>query len=509
MNMQFADIKIYDAIIIGTGFAGIGMGIKLKEHGYHNFAILERDEQLGGTWRDNTYPGAACDVPSYLYSYSFEPYPKWSRMFSPHNEILAYNKHCIEKYELTHHIYYNASVEKASFNEQKGLWKIETADGKKYLSKIFIPCTGPLNKPQFPKIKGIKKFEGRNFHTSLWEHDVDLTNKNVAVIGTGASAIQVIPSIADKVKSLKVFQRTPAWVLPKPDREISKLEQKATEFAPILQSIHRASIYWGLEWRAFAFTRAPKLFKVAELQGKAHINKYVKDPELRKKLTPEYTLGCKRVLLSNDYYQAMAKPRVEVITTGIDKIKKKSIVDQDGKEYKVDVIIYATGFIASDDMAPFEVIGLNNTSLKQLWQHGGQAYLGMTMNNFPNAFMVTGPNTGLGHSSMIFMMESCFNYVIKALPHILNAQTNYINTRADIQEDYNKRLQKRMQKTIWMQGGCNSWYLNKDGINTTLWPGFTAEYRVLTSRFNPKDYEIHKKKTGRNKNKKPIEIAIN
>ncbi len=507
MNMSISDVKIYDAIIIGTGFAGIGMGIKLKEHGYHNFAILERDSQLGGTWRDNTYPGAACDVPSYLYSYSFEPYPKWSRMFSPQEEILKYNEHCIEKYELTNHIHYSTAVKKASFDENKGIWILETQDGRQYLSKVFIPCTGPLNKPQLPEIKGINKFEGPSFHTSLWEHDVDLTNKTVAVVGTGASAIQVIPAIADKVKNLKVFQRTPAWVMPKPDRQISKIEQKVTELAPALQSIHRAGIYWGLEWRSIVFTRLPQLFKVAEIQAKSHINKYIKDPELRQKLTPTYTLGCKRVLLSNNYYQAMAKPQVEVITDGIEKIKKKAIVDGNGKEHKVDVIIYATGFVASDDMAPFEVIGLNDTNLKQLWKHGGQAYLGMTMNNFPNTFMVTGPNTGLGHTSMIFMMESCFNYVIKAMPHILNAQTNFINTKEDVQNKYNKQIQKRLKKTIWMTGGCNSWYLNKDGINTTLWPGSTVEYRVVTSRFNPKDYEVHQKKT--KKNKKALEISIN
>lgn len=491
VNMHFNGVKVHDIIIIGTGFSGIGMAIQLKKNGYNDFLILERGDKLGGTWRDNTYPGAACDVPSYLYSFSFEPNPNWTMMYSPQNEILDYNQHCFDKYNLKEKTRFNAVVQKAVFNEERGIWIIETTS-EIYYTKVFIPCTGPLNKPQIPTIKGQSKFKGAAFHTSEWDHSVDLTNKRVAVIGTGASAIQVIPAIVNQVKSLAVFQRTPAWVMPKPDRPISPIEQTLNEKLPFLQAAQRAFIYGTQELTAIAFTQFPSIFKVAEKQAIKNIHKGVKSPELREKLTPKYNIGCKRILLSNDYYPALNQPNVEVITCGIDSIFAQSIRDSNGKEHEVDVIIYATGFVAAEDMAPFDVYGLEQNNLKEMWKDGGQAYLGTAIYNFPNAFMVVGPNTGLGHTSMIFMMESLYNYVLKALPHILNGKTKFIHPKEAVQQKFNENLQKRMQKTIWMQGGCNSWYLNKDGINTTLWPGFTAEFRWLTSRFNLNDYEVAK-----------------
>jgi cation diffusion facilitator CzcD-associated flavoprotein CzcO len=491
LNMNFNGVKVHDIIIIGTGFSGIGMAIQLQKNGYNDFLILERGDKLGGTWRDNTYPGAACDVPSYLYSFSFEPNPNWTMMYSPQNEILDYNQHCFDKYNLKAKTRFNAVVQKAVFNEENGFWTIET-NNEIYYTKVFIPCTGPLNKPQIPAIKGQRKFKGAAFHSSEWNHAVDLTNKRVAVIGTGASAIQVIPAIVNQVKSLAVFQRTPAWVMPKPDRAISPMEKTINKTLPLVQAAQRAFIYCTQEMTALAFTQIPAIFKVAEKQALKNIEKGVKCPEKRAKLTPNYTIGCKRILLSNDYYPALNQSKVEIITSAIDSIFDNTIQDETGKLHEVDVIIYATGFVASEDMAPFEVMGLEGNNLKEMWKDGGQAYLGTAIHNFPNAFMVVGPNTGLGHTSMIFMMESLYNYVLKALPHILNSSTKYIHPKENVQQRYNENLQKRMQKTIWLQGGCNSWYVNKDGINTTLWPGFTAEFRWLTSRFNVNDYEVAK-----------------
>ncbi len=480
----------FDIIIVGSGFAGIGMAIQLKLNTNFTFAILEKEKTLGGTWRDNNYPGAACDVPSYLYSFSFEPYYQWSKMFSPHNEILDYQKYCAQKYEIDQNIIYNQEINKAVFCEDTGKWEIHTKRGRSFKSKAVIAATGPLNKVKIPPFKGMKRFKGKSFHSSMWDHNFDYRGKKVAVVGTGASAIQIVPSIAEKVDQLYLFQRTAPWVLPKPDRKIGDAENMAASALPIIQKSQRERIYWQLELNALAFTKYQRIFKIAEMQGINHIKKYIKDKTLQTKLIPNYTIGCKRILLSNDYYPALARTNVNVITNEIETFNEKGLQTINGNQFDVDLIVYATGFDASENQAPFEIRGLDNQNLQKMWMQGGEAYKGAAITGFPNAFMVVGPNTGLGHTSMIFMMESQYPYILQGLKKLMEQNVKYLNVKQKEQEAYNKKIQEKMKTTIWHNGGCKSWYLNENGKNTTLWPGFTYEYKKMMKRFDVENYEI-------------------
>jgi cation diffusion facilitator CzcD-associated flavoprotein CzcO len=478
-------------LIIGAGFAGLGMAIRLKQAGIHDFTILEGAERLGGTWRDNTYPGIACDIPSHLYSYSFEPNPDWSRFFGPQKEILSYLERCADKYGILPHIRFSTRASGASFDERTGLWTVETEDGQRMTARVVVSGAGhALTKPVYPDIPGRETFAGKSMHSSRWDHSYSLEGKSVAVVGTGASAIQIIPSIAPKVGRMDVYQRTASWVAPKPDREIPSDAQSLFRKRPGVQKFARTAIYWVLETMALGYVVEPRINKIREVFATRFLERKVRDPELRKKLTPNFRLGCKRILISNDYYDTLQRDNVELVTDGIVEIKPHSIVTKDGKERPVDVIIYATGFETAEAKPPFKITGRAGKSLSDAWKDGIEAYLGSTVPGFPNSFLLLGPNTGLGHSSMIFMMESQFNYVLDAIRTMREKGAKYVDLKPSVAADYNRRLQKRLERTVWNSGGCASWYLTSTGKNTTAWPGFTFEFRLKTRRFDAQSYEM-------------------
>lgn len=492
INPTGQDKSFLDAIIIGTGFAGICMGIKLKQAGIHSFKIFEQKEAIGGTWRDNTYPGAECDVQSHLYSYSFEPNPHWKKMFGEQSEILAYMNFCVDKYDLRHKISFNTCVTGIYFDERRGLWEVHTLNKEVFLARTVISGNGGLSRPSIPELPGLKNFKGKVFHSARWDHSYDIKGKEVAVIGTGASAIQIVPAIAPDVKKLNLFQRTPPWIISKADREISDRERLLYSMLPITQQLYRDYIYWILEIRVLGLVLNPDLMKAFEQAAREYLKKSIKDPILREKLTPNYLFGCKRILLSNTYYPALERDNVDVITNGIEEIRNHSIITKDKKEIFVDAIIAATGFQGAEAVAPFEVIGLDSQNLNHKWKsNGAEAYLGTTVSGFPNLFLMTGPNTGLGHSSMIYMIESQSQYITQCIRNLKENKLKYMDVKKDVEESYNQELQDRLKKSVWADS-CNSWYVTKSGKNTTLWPGFTLEFKARTFALNPMDYNLVK-----------------
>ena len=479
----------HDVVIVGTGFAGIAMAIRLQQEGFRDFVLLEAADRVGGTWRDNTYPGCACDVPSHLYSYSFEQNPGWSRTFSPHDEILAYIERCVDKHDLRGRIRLGAAVERAAFDEAAGRWTVETRDGRKLSARALVSGTGGLSRPQLPDIPGLGSFAGKAFHSARWDHDYDLAGKRVAVIGTGASAIQIVPAIQPKVAQLAVFQRTPPWVQPKPDYAVPGALKAVFERAPITQKALRDGLYWLLEGLALGFVVDPRLMRPREKMALRYLAESVPDPVLRETLTPRYSMGCKRVLFTNDWYPALQRPNVELVTQGIEAITPAGVRTRDGAVRPFDAIVLATGFLAAEACAPFEVRGRDGRDLRAEWRDSAQAYLGTTVSGFPNLFTLIGPNTGLGHTSMIVMMEAQVEYVIDALRTMNRRGLKLVDVRRDVQEAYNAELQARLRRSVW-NSGCQSWYLTRDGKNTTVWPGFTFEFRRRTARFDPESYEL-------------------
>jgi cation diffusion facilitator CzcD-associated flavoprotein CzcO len=479
----------HDTIIIGSGFAGLGMAIKLKQSGDDDFLVLEQADSVGGTWQANTYPGCACDVPSHLYCFSFEPNPDWTRMFAPQPEIRQYLEHCTDKYDVRAHIRFNSPVSALRFDQDEGRWTVE-AGGESYTARVVVAGFGPLSRPAYPKIDGIESFRGHAFHSAQWDSSYDLTGKRVAVVGTGASAIQFVPQIAGRVKQLHLFQRTPPWVLPKPDRRISKLERRLFRRLPALQRAYRNWIYWKLEGRVLGFTVHPNILKAAEVIGRHHIKRSISDPELRRKLTPNYTIGCKRILMANDYYPALNRDNVEVVTGGVTRVSERGVVAADGTEYEVDAIIFGTGFEALDPLGEIEIVGRDGADLGQVWRERGlEAYLGTAVAGFPNLFILVGPNTGLGHSSMVYMIESQVHYVHEAIKAMRAREAAYVDVTAQAQARYNDRIQDQLEGAVW-SSGCSSWYLDAAGKNRTLWPGFTFKFREATAEFQASDYEL-------------------
>ncbi len=473
--------------IIGAGFAGLCMAIKLKEAGYHDFVILEKAADLGGTWRDNTYPGCACDVPSPMYSFSFELNPGWSRMFSPQEEIWAYMRACADKYGVTPHFRFGVEVTGLEYDDDRNLWRVSTSTGEPITANAVVSGIGALHVPSFPDIPG--KFGGPAFHSAQWDHSVDLTGKRVAVIGTGASAIQFVPRVAEQAAELRLFQRTPPWIQPKPDFAVSDRAKKVLRL-PGAARMARNSIYWLLESRALGFTIDPRLMKVHRRMAERHLARQVADPGLRARLTPDYTIGCKRILLSDDYYPALTRDNVELVTDAITEIRDRSIIDATGREHEVDVIVYGTGFKVTDALSEQRIIGRNGRKIQDAWQDGVEAYLGITASGFPNLFFLLGPNTGLGHNSVVFMIESQVRYVMDCLRLLSRTGAKALDVRPEVQRAYNDRLQRRLDRLVWTDGGCTSWYLDEHGRNRAIWPGFTFEYWTRTRRMRPSAYEL-------------------
>lgn len=475
-------------LIIGSGFSGLGMAIRLRQMGIDDFRILERGASVGGTWRDNRYPGCACDVQSHLYSFSFEPNPEWTRMFPQQPELEAYLQRCTDKYDLRRHTDFDAKVVEARYDEVAALWWVRTEDGRRYRARALVSAMGPLSNPTMPKIPGLDRFTGTLFHSAQWDHDYPLEGKRVAVIGTGASAIQFVPQIVPRVAHLDLYQRTPPWILPKPDRKIAAWEQWLFRTVPFTQKLMRAWLYVYLESRVLGFVVNPRIMKLVQLAARHHLKKQVPDPRLRQRLTPDYTIGCKRVLISNDYYPAVSQPHVDVVSDAVREIRGNTVVTADGQERPVDAIILGTGFAVQDMVPRGMIYGRDGRDLWDVWQSGSEAYAGTTVHGFPNLFMMLGPNTGLGHTSQIYIIESQIAYVIDALRQMRKAGWRSVDVREDVQQTFNDRLQRRVSSAVWNAGGCKSWYLDARGRNTTLWPGFTFMFRRKTRAFIAQEY---------------------
>ncbi|MFF7940205.1 flavin-containing monooxygenase [Nocardia gamkensis] len=482
-------------IIIGSGFAGLGLAIRLTQQGRNDFLVLERGSDVGGTWRDNTYPGAACDVPSHLYSYSFALNPDWSRSFSKQGEIQQYIQDVSKRYDVRDKHVFDCDVTSARWNTETALWEIESSKGS-FIADTVVSAVGALCEPALPDIKGINDFEGEIFHSARWNHDADLTGKRVAIIGTGASAIQIVPAIAAKVGHLDVYQRTAPWLLPRLDRPYTKAERLAFKHVPGLQRLSRAAIYAARETQVVGLAKVPALMQLFEAIAKAKLRYEIRDPQLRAKVTPNFRIGCKRMLISNDYYPALARPNVDVVTDGIAEVRANSIVTEDGTEREIDALIVATGFHVTDSPTYETIFGRDGRTLSEVFDEiGQQGYKGSTIANFPNMFFLLGPNVGLGHTSMVYMIESQINYVADALATIDRLDLRTVEVRRAVQDAYNKDLQAKLAGSVWLTGGCSSWYLDKHGNNTTLWPDFTFEFRRLTRTFDVSAYDISLSRT--------------
>ena len=476
--------------ILGTGFAGLGLAIRLKQEGEHDFVVLERAEEVGGTWRDNTYPGCQCDIPSHLYSFSFAPNPDWTRLFPTQPEIEAYLQRCADRFGVRPHIRFGHEVTGAAWDESRGFWRVQTNQGE-LTARVLVSGQGGLSEPRLPDIPGIESFEGALFHSARWDHDHDLAGERVAVIGTGASSIQFIPYIQPEVGELKLFQRTPPWIMPHPDRPVRDVEKRLFKLLPFTQKLFRAGIYAFFESRVLPFTKKPDLMKAGEVIARRHMKQQIPDdPELRRKLTPGYRMGCKRVLMSNTYYRALAQPNADVITDAIAEVRPNAIVTADGTVHEVDTIILGTGFYVSDLPFADGVHGRGGRTMAEVFDGSPQAYLGTAIAGFPNLFLLTGPNTGLGHNSIVYMLESQFTYVMDALRTMRRRGAGIIEVRPEAQRRFNEKLQEAMKGTVWTTGGCASWYIDRNGLNTTLWPGWTWDFRRRTRRFDPEPYVL-------------------
>jgi cation diffusion facilitator CzcD-associated flavoprotein CzcO len=477
-----------DVLIIGAGFSGLGLAIELERHGFHSFLILERASEIGGTWRDNTYPGCACDIPTALYSFSFKRNTDWTRVFPRQPELLAYLKQCAADFRLRARVRLNSELREACYDEADSTWHVTTADGQALTSRILVSAMGPLNRLNIPAFTGLETFAGPAFHSGAWDASADLRDKRVAVVGTGASAVQIVPEIAPIVAHLDVFQRTPPWVIPRMDKAITTQKREQSQRFPAVAWLKRKLLYWMLELRAYAFTVNPKLLQSQEELALRYLRRQVNDPLLQAQLTPQYRMGCKRVLLSDDYYPSLQRPNVTVVSAPIERFSEHAIHTTDGAEHPADVVVFATGFRATDGTAPIKIYGAGGRELDDVWRDGMQAYLGTSVAGFPNFFTIIGPNTGLGHNSMVLMMEAQYRYIIDALRYMKRKRIRAIDVRARVQDAFNARLQARMKRTVWASG-CSSWYIDAHGKNTTLWPGFTFVYRFLTRRFAPDRYE--------------------
>ncbi|MFC4605226.1 flavin-containing monooxygenase [Rhodococcus kronopolitis] len=478
-------------LIIGTGFSGLGMAIELVRAGRRDFLVLEKADAVGGTWRENTYPGCACDVPSHMYSFSFEPNPNWSRMWSAQPEILAYLRGLADKYDLYRNIHFGRSSSGGRWDETERRWHVRTADGTEYVAQFLVSAVGALHVPNVPALPGAQTFGGTVFHSARWDHGCGLTGRRVAVIGTGASAVQVVPEIVDRVAGLQLYQRTPAWVVPRTNFAIPPGVRRAFRRVPLLRRTFRYGIYWTMEALGLGLNGHANLMAPIERSARANIAKSVDDPDLRRRLTPSYRIGCKRILGSDDYYPALARPNVEVVTDPIERVTATGIVTADGVERDVDVIIYATGFHVTDGFENVNLVGADGRDLVSRWNQDGIAtHLGITAAGYPNAFFLLGPNTGLGHNSVVFMIEQQIRYACAAMALVDDRGADAISVRATVQDRFNVDIQRRLSRGVWSTGGCVSWYLDARGVNRTIWPGFTWQYWLRTRVVDPDDFEL-------------------
>jgi cation diffusion facilitator CzcD-associated flavoprotein CzcO len=481
-------------LIVGAGFAGLCAGIRLRERGITDVVIVERGDDVGGTWRDNTYPGAACDVPSHLYSFSFAPNPDWSRTFSPQPEIQAYLRRCADRFGITPTVRLREEVLGASWDDERQRWHVRTTRGR-YEAEVLIGAMGALSEPALPQVPGIERFRGTVFHSARWDHGHELAGERVAVVGTGASAIQFVPQIVDRVEHLDLYQRTPPWIIPRTDRAISRAERWLYRHVPALQRLVRSWIYWSREAYVLGFTGPRWLMRLPDRIARWQLRRQVDDPALRATLTPDYTIGCKRILISNDYYPALTRDHVDVIPHGIREVTETGIVDAEGVERPADTIIFGTGFRVTDLPVADRIRGRDGLLLRDAWRDGMSAHRGTAVAGFPNLFFIVGPNTGLGHSSMVLMMEAQVTYVLDALALMERRNLGVLEVTEEAQAASNADLQARMRGTVWVHGGCASWYLDAAGRNTTLYPDFTFRFAEETRRLDVAAYRTEPRRT--------------
>jgi cation diffusion facilitator CzcD-associated flavoprotein CzcO len=476
-----------DIAIIGAGFGGLGAAIRLQQAGFTDLLVFDAGDDVGGTWRDNTYPGCACDVPSHLYSFSFAPNPDWSDTFSGQQEIWDYLRACVDRFGIRGKLRLRHEVTEAAWDDAAQRWRIATSQGA-YTARVLICAAGPLSDPAIPDIPGIGDFAGTVFHSARWRHDHDLTGRQVAVIGTGASAIQFVPQIQPKVERLALFQRTPAWILPRRSRRITRFERAVFRHVPGAQKAVRTGLYWLRDGMGVGFLH-PAVNRLASRVSLGLLRKQVPDPELRRKLTPRYAMGCKRVLISNDFWPAVMKSNVDVVTSPITQVVPDGVVTADGAHHPADTLILGTGFHVTDSPVMHHIRGRGGRTLGQAWTPSMYAYRGTTVPDFPNLFFLLGPNTGLGHTSVVLMIEAQLKLVVSALRHMRSRKITALEPTRKAQQDWTTTIDEKMHGTVW-QTGCQSWYLDATGRNTTIWPGFATSFRLRMRHFQPDDYTV-------------------
>jgi cation diffusion facilitator CzcD-associated flavoprotein CzcO len=486
-----SSITKVDVLIVGAGFSGLCMGIKLLEADMKSFLIIEKSEDIGGTWWDNRYPGCACDIPSHLYSFSFAPSTEWTRMYPGQQEIHDYLKRCVERYRLAPYLRLSARFREAIWDESEGVWNATAGDEMRIRARVLVSGMGALHVPRYPDLKGIDRFKGPAFHSATWDHTVDLDGKNVAVVGTGASAIQFVPQIAPRVSKLHLFQRTPPWIVPRLDFAFSEKWRRRFRSLPITRWALRQYIFWRQEVRVLGFLGNETFRKKVEAIALRHLARRIKDPKLRAALTPNYQLGCKRVLVSDDYYPTLNRSNVELVTESIAEVREHSIVTQGGVERPIDVLIYGTGFRATEPLIGCRVVGKGGVEIHDAWQKRMSAYLGVTVSGFPNFFMLLGPNTGLGHNSVVLMIEAQVRYTMNCLKLMKRKKQRILEVRSEIQKSFVEEIYRRMAATVWQSGGCKSWYQDQTtGEITTLWPGSVVSYLRRTRSVSASDYML-------------------
>ena len=482
-----AEPRIHDTLIVGAGFSGLGAAVKLRQAGVDDVVIVERSDRVGGTWRDNTYPGVACDIPTMLYSFSFADNPTWSRMYPSGAEIHAHIEELTDRHGLRPLIRFDTEITGLSFDERAGVWTATTKGRKRFAARTVVLAAGPLADHSLPDIRGIDTYRGRTIHSAAWDHDFDVTGKRVAVIGTGASAVQIVPELVKTAAFVKVFQRTPGWVLPRPDVEMPASVQALFAKVPAAQELARQALFWGHEACAAALVWNTPLSGLVATLGRAHLRATVKDAWLRRQLTPDFTPGCKRMLISNDYYPALQRENCKLIDWPIATISPAGIRTSDGVEHHLDAIVFATGYDVHLSGPPFPVSGLGGRSLQQEWAEHAEAFKSASAHGFPNLFFMTGPNSGPGHNSLLVYIEGQIDYAVNAVTTILNQNLRYLDVRADTQRRYNAAIQQRLRRTTWMSG-CRSWYLTADGFNASMYPGLATQYLRQMRQFRLDDY---------------------
>ena len=481
------DGHLYDALIVGAGFTGLGTAIRLAQTGVQDFCILERGDRVGGTWRDNTYPGAACDIPSLLYSFSFVKNQSWSRAYSPGGEICRHIEDMAAAHDLVPRIRFGAEVNGLAFDEDAGVWIVDTLSGNSFRARTVVLASGPLPDHKLPDIRGIDTYRGHTIHSARWDHDYDFTGKRVAVIGTGASAVQIVPELVEQAAFVKVFQRTPGWVLPRLDFRTPRAVRALFSTVPVTQTLARHALFWGHELSATALVWNSPLTALVARLSTAHLHSQVSDPWLRRQLTPDFTPGCKRMLLSSDYYPALQRDNCKLIDWPIATLSPVGIRTSDGVEHHLDCIVFATGFDVHLTGPPYAVTGLAGRSLHEEWARGAQAYKSINAHGYPNLFFMTGPNSGPGHNSLLVYIEGQIDYAVRGITAVLHNGLRYLDVREDVQRRYNERIQNRLAKTTW-NSGCRSWYLTADGFNASMYPGFATQYLRQMRDFRYSDY---------------------